>query len=593
MAFNATDLKSLQPISSANDDVSFAQECDFGDESKTNLTPASVDSDGQTSGGDYFPQKMLITEMDIQRAIELIDFMYRTGHAARTKRIPGPQTVQNGITALLAVEGNSIILQNITQDPSPTERWMRQPTSTVLTAISGQDLTSTIAPASGTFPETITPNRVLTVKLSGAALSNTSTPGTLRLRGTDTDGGAYDQTFTFANDALTDTQETNVSIATLTGAVATGFSAGTVTVSTTYTTAPTGPADEVSIATGLDVTQSGQLSFTDTLKTVENPVRIAVKPQTGSEKDGEKLRATVTIFGTDLNDNNIAERLSFKGSGVPRPQTTKRFFKTVTHGLASDWKSGSTVNITAQDSAVEITYRPQDSGLIAFLTAAVNKGTIPYIYRSLIANGFNIAVDRNDVLKVVMAMMGRKGLPRQNFTEKGTNAAPHDLSAIKTAEALIYAGYQVKTTVEGVTVPFIDQTLSIAQNLAYSGIQAGTPFEEMRPYRSAKRDVMIDGTIQMTKENNLVDAFTENDTFEDVRWTAKHNDLGSFGWELECVIETAQLGTDADPASPNFDRYAQQCNIMAFDDESGRPSDFYFRATYAALAGARARHYTL
>lgn len=592
MAFNATDLKKLQPISSANDDVALAQEDDFGDESKTDLTPKVVGADGTESGGDYYKQKLLVTEMDIQRARDLIDFMYRTGHAARTKRISGPETVQNGMSFLFATEGSALILQNITQDLEPTERWMRQATSTEVPIVRNQDLSGGSLTLETSAAGPISPAFAMTVNLTGATLTTAGTPGTIRIRGTDEDNLALDVTLSFANTALGAPQTTTEKFKTVTSVAASGFSAGTAFVGYVIVMTASGPANVVTNATDLDVTQSGSLSVTDNLEGTENPVRLTVTPKAGSARADGNLRATVTIHGTDKWGRTFAERLSFKGTGVPKPQKTKRFFYTIAGATAAGWKMGSKVDITSQDTAVEVTFKPQDTDLRLFLTAAINKGPLPFIYNSLVANGFNLASTRSEVLSATIAMMGRRGRPREDFNGlRGVQAKAHDLSALNPVEALIYAGYQVKTTVEGVIVPFIDQTLSITQNLAYSGIQAGTAYEEMRPYRSAKRDVMIDGSIQMTRENNLVDAFVENDTFEDVRFSIEHNDLGSFGWLAECILDTAQLGTDADPASPNFDRYAQPCNIVAFDDTSGEPADFRWVVTYADYEDGRPRRF--
>ena len=172
MAFNATDLKKLQPISSANDDVAFAQEDDFGDESKTNLTPKTVGSDGSESGGDYYKQKLLVTEMDIQRARELIDFMYRTGHAARTKRIVGPETVQNGMSFLFATEGSALILQNITQDFEPAERWMRQAVSTETPIVRNQNLSGGSLTLESTASGPFSPVQAMTVNFNGGDVNS-------------------------------------------------------------------------------------------------------------------------------------------------------------------------------------------------------------------------------------------------------------------------------------------------------------------------------------------------------------------------------------------------------------------------------------
>ena len=580
MAFNQENLKPLQPQNSANDDVAFAQEDDFGDDIKTNLTAKVVDEDGNETGGDFYGQKLLVTESSIVRNSPKTEFVYKTGNAASTKMTSGPQGVEGSLTSLVATEGSAIILQMITQDKTPAERWLSQDITVTQTVAENQDLTGTIGLDGGGSSKTLTPPAKLTVKITGGSLSGAT--GTITFVGTDADDVSQTEFLTFHNATLGVAQTTASAYKTITAITPAGFSGGTVSVTVESVSTGDGPGPEVTFASALDVATDGRVAMMMENHRVANPVRIKVTPQTGSAIDEGELRATIVIYGTDIKGRSINERLSFQGSGVPAAKTTQRFFRSVSHAVVRHWAAGSTLNASVKDTAVEVTFQPQDQGLFIFLQMLSNKGLLPAIYKSLIATNLSLSVDRNNVLSMSMNFTGREALPRHDTQGRtGDEAQPHDLSALKTAEALIYHGMHARTEVSGVLVPFINQTLTIDQTLSPSGVQAGTPFEEMRPYRSSKRGVMVDGTIAMTKENNLVDAFIENETLEDVRFIVEHDDLGSFGWKLECIMETAELSTDADPTSPNFDRYTQTCNIKAFDNESGAPSDFKFVVTYA------------
>lgn len=72
---------------------------------------------------------------------------------------------------------------------------------------------------------TVTPN-------SSAALTDTSVPGTVTIRGTNADGEEIEVTLTFADGVKTTAQTTTVAFQTVTEVTATGWKAGAVTIAT-------------------------------------------------------------------------------------------------------------------------------------------------------------------------------------------------------------------------------------------------------------------------------------------------------------------------------------------------------------------------
>lgn len=76
------------------------------------------------------------------------------------------------------------------------------------------------------------PGKLKVAPSSAAALTDTSVAGTVTLRGTNVDGEEIEETLSFANSAKTTAQTTKLEFQTVTEVTATGWSAGTVTITT-------------------------------------------------------------------------------------------------------------------------------------------------------------------------------------------------------------------------------------------------------------------------------------------------------------------------------------------------------------------------
>lgn len=102
-----------------------------------------------------------------------------------------------------------------------------------VTVVNGQNLNDsdglTIA---NNLEEGQDPSKLKVTPSSSAALTNTATPGTVTIRGTNAEGADIESTLSFANSVKTTAQTTTESFQTVTEVTTTGWNAGTVTIAT-------------------------------------------------------------------------------------------------------------------------------------------------------------------------------------------------------------------------------------------------------------------------------------------------------------------------------------------------------------------------
>ena len=106
-------------------------------------------------------------------------------------------------------------------------------TDVVVAVVSAQNLNDndglTIA---NNLEEGQDPGKLTVAPNGSAALSDTSIPGTVTIRGTNADGEAIEETLSFVESAKTTAQTTSLAFQTVTEVTVTGWNAGTVTIST-------------------------------------------------------------------------------------------------------------------------------------------------------------------------------------------------------------------------------------------------------------------------------------------------------------------------------------------------------------------------
>ena len=176
--------ENLNPLSSATDQFILGQESGWADETIEDAsTPVVVARDGTRTGGHMARLQPLVTQGDLQQSKELIELMYKTGHAGATKQAPGPETIINGITFALSGDGILIPFQMITQDREPSYVHLGRvlDTTAINVVASGTSLSGTLTPDDDLTSE----DQALELKitLSSATLTATDTPGTLTVNG--------------------------------------------------------------------------------------------------------------------------------------------------------------------------------------------------------------------------------------------------------------------------------------------------------------------------------------------------------------------------------------------------------------------------
>lgn len=592
-------LNKIIPLAAQGDIFAFAQEDDWADLTKVDVSsPRIIDlvDFNKQSGGHFLPKGLLITESGLVRNKGVIDLMYKTGHAAKQSVMPGVETSGGSMSALFTADDTVVVFQNLAQDKDPKFTLLGETGSKTieLTVMTEGDLSSdgkftavndgTQTDLSG-VPEAVS----LVITPSGDAdLADSNTPAKVNIEYQTKEQVGTEMTsatgLDFADGDKTTAQtvhgpSTTSDIYKVTKISWEGWSAGTLNVKTEAKALKGILPDEIEIANNLAVNDNGALTIANNLSTIANPVQITVTA-TGTLVAG-KTFATMRFVGVDHWDNPVDKTLTFvpKADGTFAPLTTLAFWKQINnvYGDATNWAAGATVNIRAQDKACEVEIRPQDSELEQFLTVAGNKGGIPDRHISQFITSLNIGNARNEAMMFQLETMGYRALLRTDMEgTEGVKAKEIDFSKLSPASPFVFPGWTTHVLIANQIEPYTNSSISIAQGFDYSGVQSGTPYEEVRPYRNDRRAVAIDGQVVRTKDRNLVDAYASGVVYEDVRYVMEMKLAEMFNWKTEIVLPESQIISETDVGSPaGIDRYQQQQNLGAFSNNFGKPMDWY------------------
>ena len=583
----------LNPLSSATDQFLLAQAKKWADLTTENVSPIVVADDGSTTGGDFPRQQPLIVEGSLQQSKELIEFMYKTGHAGATKKAPGPEQVIGGATFAMSGDGTAVPLQLITQDKNPSFAHLGRRLGNVLIVVAA---TASLTGATLTIASSLSgAGQPLELKIAivGGTIATAGTPATLTIVGEDSNGDAYTEVVSYDTAVEMMNARHTERFLEVTSITPSGFGGGTVTVTATrYTVRGTTLPAEIIIATGVSVGSDTNVPFDDDLKATEYPVSVVVTPNAAARIEAGKLGAFVNFEGKGQTGEELNEQVAFTSTGQLSAKNTLGFMSEITKITAKNFATGSEITITVQDKATEVTFEPQDEELLVFADVEYTKGVVPFVYRSLCANQASFGITRNSPLLGVFDFYGYRTELYQNLAgDQGSSARKSDASMLEFVRPDIFVGWQCRLSIGAVLAAIIDGTVTINQNLNYSGVAAGTPYEEVRPYRSGKRAMMFEGQNVFSSENPIALDYQENVTYEDTVIEWKNESNGAFPNEFRVEIDESQLGTTGDPASPAFDRLLQPLNIMAFSTQFGVPTDFRIVAVYSEYD--RLRNYTV
>ena len=559
----------------------------------TSITPsgfstgtATIVALGATSGGHAFPYQPLVNEGDLALTGELIPLEYKSGNAASKKGAPGPLDIANGLT--LAAVGDAGVLLPLamimqpkridwhsrngtsktypgdvtvlallspsTRTRSATQAARRAIDDNLSTSLNPRRITLTPVPpivvvnasdissnVAATIANDLTPERDdvgvrLEVVLTGTpGLSNTATPGTITIVGEDETDTSRTEVLSFPNASLTTAQTTTRLWTEITSVTPAGFNAGRVTVR-------------------------------------EIPLGLSENTVEGS----------VLIIGTDAHDNKVGEDVGITTSALANPITTDTYFKTVTEVRCEGFASGL-YKLTARDRSVVVTMRPQDEEAYRYWTIEYLKGIVPNVYRDLIAQSLSFSIgSRTEAILYTMAFIGGKGETYTNLAGRKHDdmAIPPVYpkkterdAALKFSAPDFFPSWQSKIIIDGVLMYVTSASFSYEGGIVNGDAISGDQFQTAPPTRDAMRSLMLDLTIQYSRENDFSGLFRKNATLDNVEVHLRNQPEGAFPELQIWRFLTMQVQNSADPATSGQSRITIQVQLKAFDNDFGNPND--------------------
>ena len=357
-------------------------------------------------------------------------------------------------------------------------------------------------------------------------------------------------------------------------------------------------ANAVDIVDGITITGSDPVSINigsgipGTSAGVNHPVRLLVTPQASSVLSAGRTNGFISLTGTDNNDTVFTENVFFYPasdfmSGLGKATYTQSYFKTLTAATATGWGTGSTVDISVQNQAAEVTFTPQDARIAAYWFAEIAKGNIPNVYRGLLLESASLALTRDAMISFECGFLGRKGVPYSNLggdTESSAGRVEKTSAAdLNFASPDIFAGWQATVEGAGLRIPVTDGTLTVTQNFEYTNV-LGSRFQESPPVRGNKRSLTFESTFLYDERNNYSEFFENNRTIPNLSIVMLNEAACAFPHRFEFTIREAQLTADPDPAVAGFGVIPQTISVQAVSSTRGTP-DFQIRCRFSEYAG--------
>ena len=320
-------------------------------------------------------------------------------------------------------------------------------------------------------------------------------------------------------------------------------------------------------------------ALNDDAGTGKVPVKLDVTPSAAPDSGKTGL---VKIEGTDKDGLQIQEFLAWATGNAT--QKTKNYYNSVTRYSSSGY-TAQTLKIACTDTSRKVTYTPQDEELVAFWFVRLVTGITPRLFSGVIGNSFEASLGRDAAIEWNVSCLGKRTWPNRNIRGEewgGADGTDNTKgrrvkldSSIGFANPTIFTGWQCELDIGGTRMALIDSTLSINQNLENSGVITGDRYEEAQPFRGTDREVMVDGTIVYSPENNLSQVYLDNTTLEDVNLNLRNRPRGGFYWLTRFNFPTTQINTNPDPASPRDGRISQAFNLKCFTEGvGGGPKDY-------------------
>lgn len=303
-----------------------------------------------------------------------------------------------------------------------------------------------------------------------------------------------------------------------------------------------------------DITSETALGAITDPTTTTGPVRLRVT-LSGSTAPAAGT-ATVTITGTDFEDNPISETVSFNLSALAAQYTTQ-FFKTLNTPTIGTATAGS-LTITASDRTADhkkTTKFVQDSEGPQFSTFYIERGNVPQVIPGAYFDSMSATIQREGTIEANLQMRGNIPYVRRNIAGVGpdetTDITPRtDLSGFAPFPDDSAVGWQA-----GV---FVDIDGTPTRIGAYNGTMTFDNQPNWSPVLSGRRDNvrLIEGTIDTNfsgslsynlEDEGLETDFLNNTTFDNIELRIVSTTIGGFPYVLSMKGAQGQIRSFPDP----------------------------------------------
>ena len=278
---------------------------------------------------------------------------------------------------------------------------------------------------------------------------------------------------------------------------------------------------------------------------------------TAANFHGDTKVAIVDITGTDAHGNtNVRDQIAVYRGDIPSPAIykTRKFFRGPVTIRVRGFTAAVTATITAVNAAQTVVFTPQDAELVRFYGLEIDK-PVPNFYYGMSMNSYEVSVSGTAVSSASIGWQGMRLNSYRNLLN-ATPTAPNSVASTATslagigtvnfAEDYVYPGWSAELTVNGYTVPLIDATFSVNQNLTPSNVIAGVQHQAFPPYGAEKRDVMISGNILYSNSVDYNEVWKDRD-YNSVILAFKFERRGMFDYETCYILPDAQMESTPDP----------------------------------------------
>ena len=536
-------------------------------------TPIVVADDGVVSGGDFPKFQPILSGVDLAFLSTLIDSGVFTGSRARAASYPGQFRGSGGFVAGSSPLVTPFLVRALMQDKNPSYHILGGTGKTlpsVVSVVDGQSLVGrspkTIADALTTTKNvvqlTVTPKAgtestvnvvdaqnlttegaitladdlsdygvafALTVTPSAAAdLADTAVPGTISIRGLDTDGELQTVDLTFPDGTKTDEQTPTEKFTEIIEITGTGWSAGTVTITVTL-------AADVTLG---DSIESG----------------------------------SIRIEGIGNNSEELGETLYYYPENLEIPLTTDDYFKEVTSVTSSGF-AGGVVDITAQDKAVRVTIVAQDQEPAVYLQGELTRGDTPAVIDDMLISQLILNLSPEEIVRYAIQTVYRLELDQQNLAgETGGTVEKTDASALEYPSEDFFVGFQGVLIIDGVTVPAKTVTLTVNQQWQHVGGLSGEQTDEAQPI-AITRLTSLAGDFLYSKTNNLNRDYIRNKKFRNLELRLRNKLDGGFPAQIRVLMAKGELAANPVPTYSDTGEITQGFEINCLPTRIGASDD--------------------